>query len=382
MGDFHRMTKLRLQSALIILLFSTSLLAQSSPATSSSAAQAPAASSSTPQTPAPPAHVGPYPPMSAAAVARTHKIFEMFQSGQSSAIWASFAEVQKKRIGSEARFAAILKNLNTHLGTEKKMLEENTTPYMMSSGTVYSRRSEFNKSDNNVVTTIGLNENGQIDLLLVLPERVAPEGRFAGYKDKNKYKLPFGGQWLVDQGGHTVFQNAYMQAEEQRFGLDFTPLKDNRPFGGDGSKNEDYYCFGQPILAPADGLVIRVENDYADNTPGKPSNDFPHGNQVLISHGNGEFSRIDHLKQNSIKPKKGDKVKQGDQIAECGNSGSSPAPHVHFQLQNTSGIPLPEPLPAQFVDYTADGKPVAVGEPIRGQIVGNTMGGSQAGASK
>src|ERR1019366_375899 len=95
------------------------------------------------------------------------------------------------------------------------------------------------------------------------------------------------------------------------------------------------------------------------------------GNFITISHGNKEFSTFDHLKQNSIPVKQGATVKQGDVIGACGNSGSSPAPHVHFQLQNSAGLPPPEPLAAQFHDYTADGKPVEVGEPAKGQTIGN-----------
>jgi murein DD-endopeptidase MepM/ murein hydrolase activator NlpD len=60
-------------------------------------------------------------------------------------------------------------------------------------------------------------------------------------------------------------------------------------------------------------------------------------------------------------------VKQGDVVAECGNSGAGPVPHVHFQLEKSAGVPLP----AQFTDYIADGKPVASGEPVRGQFVSN-----------
>ncbi len=76
---------------------------------------------------------------------------------------------------------------------------------------------------------------------------------------------------------------------------------------------------------------------------------------------------FDHLKQNSLKVKLDDKVKQGDVIAECGNSGTGLIPHVHYQLQKISGVGLP----AQFTDYIADGKPVASGEPVRGQRVKN-----------
>ena len=51
---------------------------------------------------------------------------------------------------------------------------------------------------------------------------------------------------------------------------------------------------------------------------------------------------------------------------------------MHYQFQNTAGFPTPDPLPAQFNNYIADGKPVAVGEPVQGQTVSNapTTGGN------
>jgi murein DD-endopeptidase MepM/ murein hydrolase activator NlpD len=148
-------------------------------------------------------------------------------------------------------------------------------------------------------------------------------------------------------------------------------LKDGRPFSGDGGKNEQFYCYGQPVLAPADGTVVMITDTYADNAPGRPEEVMPSGNRVLISHGNKEYSVLLHLKQNSIKVKQGAKVKQGDVVGECGNSGASSAPHLEYRLQNSRGVPLPQTLPVQFVDYVADGAPVAVGEPLRGQTVRN-----------
>ena len=70
--------------------------------------------------------------------------------------------------------------------------------------------------------------------------------------------------------------------------------------------------------------------------------------------------------------KQGDVVKQGDVIGACGNSGASPAPHIHMQMQNTAGLPTPDPLPAQFHDYMANGKLVSIGEPSKGQLVSNS----------
>ena len=108
---------------------------------------------------------------------------------------------------------------------------------------------------------------------------------------------------------------------------------------------------------------------------------LPSGNRVLIAHGNQEYSLLSHLKQNSIKVKQGAKVKQGDVVGECGNSGVSDAPHLEYRLQNSRGMPLPQTMPAQFVDYVADGTPVPVGEPVRGQTVHNTAAPAAATAT-
>ena len=54
-----------------------------------------------------------------------------------------------------------------------------------------------------------------------------------------------------------------------------------------------------------------------------------------------------------------------------------PIPHVHFQLQRGGGVPLP----AQFVGYIADGKPVDSGEPKRGQMVKNNPAAPAAAPS-
>ena len=113
--------------------------------------------------------------------------------------------------------------------------------------------------------------------------------------------------------------------------------------------------------------MIKAEAYYDDNLPGKSTGDSPDGNVIVISHGNSESSMFTHLKQNSLKFKHGDTVKQGDVIAECGNSGAGTVPHIHFQFQRTAS----QPLPAQFVDYISNGKPVASGEPKRGEFVKN-----------
>ncbi len=259
------------------------------------------------------------------------------------------------------------------------MEAENIVPYMLKRATVYSRLSDFANAKITAMTTIIIDENGDTEAFTIRPISSPPEGHNAGYKDTAKLKLPFSGQWFVYQGGHGVFNNSYQMNDDQRFAMDFILLKNGSPFEGDSTTNENFYCFGQPLLSPADGTVVRVVDDIGDNSPGKPSQDTPNGNMILISHGNNEYSLLSNLKQNSIKLKHGDTVKQGDPVGECGNSGASVVPRVHYQLQNSAGFPLVQSLPAQFVDYIADGKPVAVGEVVKGQTVSN---GPSSGASQ
>lgn len=70
------------------------------------------------------------------------------------------------------------------------------------------------------------------------------------------------------------------------------------------------------------------------------------GNHVVIKHDKNEYSFLAHLKQDSIRVKENDKVKRGQKIALCGNSGNTSEPHLHFQIQNrksfifSSGIPI------------------------------------------
>src|SRR5215471_2028529 len=319
--------KLRRRICLAMLLFPTLLVAQ----TAKPAASTEAASS------------GSYPVMSAGAKSRLRQLFGNFESGQSAQLYAAFSP-QMKKGGTLANVSAMEKELAGKLGREQKMLGENFAPELMSRNTVYSRYSQFAKSKDPVFTVIAIDEQGQISTLQFHPLPPAPGNRYVDYKVQTKLKLPF---------------------------------------NGDGTKNEQYFCYGQPVTAPAEGTVVLVNDRFVDNLPGRAELAMPGGNRIIIAHGNKEYSLLLHLKQSSIKVKTGAKVKQGDVIAECGNSGNSPAPHLEYRLQNSKGAPVfPFTLPALFVDYVANGKPVPAGEPIRGEFVRNGTETTTAAAEK
>lgn len=334
----------------------------------------------TPEGPIEPVLSGPYPVMSAAAEERGRQIFAMFNHTQTGDMWAALSDSLRKQSGKQERFAELNKKLRERIGPETSMVQEAIVPSLIAPDTIYARLSNFANMTIPVVSMITVNQRGQIDGFDIHPMPTVAEGRYAGYHDTTKLRLPFNGEWLVYQGGRNAFDNPYAVSDDTRFSVDFVYLKGGRAFsgaGGIGSKNEDYYCFGQPILAPADGTVIRAIEGYDDNPPGRPSGDPAEGNMVIISHAPGEQSVFTHLKQNSLRVKRDDKVKQGDVIAECGNSGAGPVPQVHYQLQKSLGVALP----AQFVNYIADGKPVASGEPKRGQFVKNAAAPAAAAAA-
>ena len=96
----------------------------------------------------------------------------------------------------------------------------------------------------------------------------------------------------------------------------------------------------------------------------------PAGNHVVIDHGNGEYSLLAHFRRGTVTVHAGDRVKAGELLGHCGNSGNSSEPHLHIHLQNASKFGSGEGLPMQFRDYCANGKPVATGEPRKGQTIG------------
>ncbi|KQO18885.1 metalloendopeptidase [Paenibacillus sp. Leaf72] len=151
---------------------------------------------------------------------------------------------------------------------------------------------------------------------------------------KNSYSLPFRGEWLVIWGGNNALINYHYEYESQRYAYDFVQAKDGFSYEGDPLKNESYFAFGKDIIAPADGTVVSVVNDIADNEPvGVMNEKAPAGNVVVIDHG-GEYSYLAHMKKGSAVVKPGDKVSKGDVLGQTGNSGNSSEAHLHFQLSD------------------------------------------------
>jgi murein DD-endopeptidase MepM/ murein hydrolase activator NlpD len=78
-------------------------------------------------------------------------------------------------------------------------------------------------------------------------------------------------------------------------------------------------AIGTPVVAPADGLVVKVGREYG------------YGKILVINHGRGIVTRYGHLHR--IHAKIGQKIRRGDLIAEVGNTGRSTGPHLHYEVK-------------------------------------------------
>ncbi len=144
------------------------------------------------------------------------------------------------------------------------------------------------------------------------------------------FKLPFLGEWYISQGneGNLTHKDKWKYAYDFIV-IDFKGLH----YKGTGLKVEDYYCYNKLVLAPADGTVENIIDDVEDNEIGNVNTEDNWGNSIVIKHSEYLYSQVSHLKRGSIQVTPGDKVKTGQLIANVGNSGRSPEPHLHFQVQ-------------------------------------------------
>lgn len=149
------------------------------------------------------------------------------------------------------------------------------------------------------------------------------------------FTLPFFGEWKVTQGHDGKFTHQ----GDWRHAWDFEVTDDEGLIcSGDGTHREDYYAYNKPVLAPADGQVEEIVDGIEDNEIGKVDLENNWGNTIIIRHADQLYSNLSHLKKESFKVAVGDVVKKGQVIASCGNSGRSPVPHIHFQVQQTPYI--------------------------------------------
>jgi hypothetical protein len=206
----------------------------------------------------------------------------------------------------------------------------------------------------------------------------------ASDREPVQLRSPVGGRWIAvnspadkvpSHGTHELGQTyaidlVYTPDPSHERRIAWTPLA-RRP--------GKYPAFGQPIMAPADGVVVHAsgwQRDHwsRDSWPALAyllvegmvfrsilsiltlsAGRFVIGNCVVLDIGDGVHAVFAHMRRGSVKVRKGDRVRAGDVLGEVGNSGNSSEPHLHFHLMDGPRPLTASGLPFAF-EYEQDGE--------------------------
>ena len=207
---------------------------------------------------------------------------------------------------------------------------------------------------------------------------------------KTVYQFPLRGQWYNGAGATLHSHHRWSPMEE--FAFDLVRLGPGfKTHRGAGRRFSDYFAYGQPVFAAADGVVSSVIADQAEDTgamqqAGETTEAYYArlgkdqqrrleqgragitGNSVVIDHGNGEFSFYAHLKPGSVAVRAGQRVTRGHQVGALGSSGNSTEPHLHFQVCNG-----PDPLLCAGIPVTFEPSKDVLGDPPHAAQTGDFL---------
>ncbi len=217
---------------------------------------------------------------------------------------------------------------------------------------------------------ISVDNNSKINGLFVKPFKESNLSKLV--RNTTKLILPFKDEWTVIWGGDTKELNYHVESEAQKNAFDIVISNEKgNSYKSDGKTNEDYYAFGKDLVAPCDGEIILVVDGVKDNVPGILNPIYVPGNTVIIKTQNNEYLFFAHFKQHSISVKQGQKIKQGQLLGLCGNSGNSSEPHLHFHIQNVEDMNSATGVKCYFDKIQVNGQTKTDYSPIKKEKIGN-----------
>ncbi|MBO3696820.1 M23 family metallopeptidase [Roseivirga sp. E12] len=287
---------------------------------------------------------------------------ENYNGNAYEAIFTMFNPQMKQAVPQDA-LSNFLTGLNSQAG---KMEQLEFVRY--SNGTVALYKTTFERGLFGI--NLSIDSESQINGLQVVPFN--DEEFPILERNTTPLILPFKEEWSVFWGGDTEAQNYHVTTESQKGAFDLVIRDENgRSYKTDGRTNEDYYVFGKDIIAPADGEVVLVVDGVKDNVPGQMNSIYVPGNTVIIKTANDEYLFFAHFKQQSIVVKQGQKVKQGELLGLCGNSGNSSEPHLHFHIQNVENMVNATGAKSFFAEIMVNGELKKDYSPVRGEKIKN-----------
>ena len=117
-------------------------------------------------------------------------------------------------------------------------------------------------------------------------------------------------------------------------------------YTGDGTRNEDWHSWREPLLAPFDGVVLGFQINPESTPPGVRGSG--RSSAILFQQlVDGELTdvHVAYVHVREVTVSQGDTVRAGDPVARIGNNGSSFHPHVHVgafrgDMMSEDAVPL------------------------------------------
>jgi hypothetical protein len=175
---------------------------------------------------------------------------------------------------------------------------------------------------------------------------------------------PFsGGIWVAGDGPtndsnhrRSIFAIDGHIYSPERFAVDWDKIGSNNDTHHDGTtKNENWWGWGEPVLAVADGAIAEVVDEFPDNTPRvlpPVTLDNIAGNHIVLQIAPNRFVTYAHLQKGSIRVLTGNHVHRGEVLALLGNSGNSTGAHLHLQVTDRNSVLQSQGVPFVFRGFT------------------------------
>lgn len=178
------------------------------------------------------------------------------------------------------------------------------------------------------------------------------------------------GPYFIAGGGASRLINRDHANPARAYGLEIVKLNawGARAAGFAPRGLEQYEIFGDVVYSPCAGTILHVEDEHPDRTPPERDAGGADGNRIILECNRGRVV-LAHLRQGSAVVSAGERVSVGDPLAQVGNSGDSPQPHLHVRVQrpgDSAGSPLSmgEGIPVQW-----EGRFLVRGQVVRSRPV-------------